>query len=146
MRNPDVSLIWMCFAILNQWYGSESAAFILTPSPVLSSRHFNAIFLQNGFTAMQLIHSQINGASMSAENRIKELEETVLRLKIETDVLRELMIKQVALNNIAYKGKYDEVIIQMAKEYEERGLDVERNRAMHEAMRQYIKDDVASAD
>lgn len=83
---------------------------------------------------------------MSAENRIKELEETVLRLKIETDVLRELMIKQVALNNIAYKGKYDEVIIQMAKEYEERGLDVERNRAMHEAMRQYIKDDVASAD
>ncbi|MDF7651257.1 hypothetical protein F3J38_25035 [Pantoea sp. Acro-805] len=83
---------------------------------------------------------------MSAENRIKELEETVLRLKIETDVLRELMIKQVALNNIAYKGKYDEVIIQMAKEYEERGLDVERNRAMHEAMRQYIKDDVTSAD
>ncbi|MGK3123707.1 hypothetical protein ACCY16_06225 [Candidatus Pantoea formicae] len=83
---------------------------------------------------------------MSAENRIKELEETVLRLKIETDVLRELMIKQVALNNIAYKGKYDEVIIQMAKEYEERGLDVERNRAMHEAMRQYIKDDATSAD
>ena len=83
---------------------------------------------------------------MSAENRIKELEETVLRLKIETDVLRELMIKQVALNNIAYKGKYDEVIIQMAKEYEERGLDVERNRAMHEALRQYIKDDVTSAD
>ncbi|MGK3113656.1 hypothetical protein [Candidatus Pantoea formicae] len=83
---------------------------------------------------------------MSAENRIKELEETILRLKIETDVLRELMIKQVALNNIAYKGKYDEVIIQMAKEYEERGLDVERNRAMHEAMRQYIKDDVTSAD
>lgn len=83
---------------------------------------------------------------MSAENRIKELEEMVLRLKIETDVLRELMIKQVALNNIAYKGKYDEVIIQMAKEYEERGLDVERNRAMHEAMRQYIKDDVTSAD
>ncbi|ORM67360.1 hypothetical protein [Pantoea rwandensis] len=83
---------------------------------------------------------------MSAENRIKELEETVLRLKVETDVLRELMIKQVALNNIAYKGKYDEVIIQMAKEYEERGLDVERNRAMHEAMRQYIKDGVSSAD
>jgi len=83
---------------------------------------------------------------MSAENRIKELEEMVLRLKIETDVLRELMIKQVALNNIAYKGKYDEVIIQMAKEYEERGLDVERNRAMHEALRQYIKDDVTSAD
>ena len=83
---------------------------------------------------------------MSAENRIKELEETVLRLKIETDVLRELMIKQVALNNIAYKGKYDDVIIQMAKEYEERGLDVERNRAMHEAMRQYIKDDGIAAD
>ena len=83
---------------------------------------------------------------MSAENRIKELEETVIRLKVETDVLRELMIKQVALNNIAYKGKYDDVIIQMAKEYEERGLDVERNRAMHEAMRQYIKDDGIAAD
>lgn len=118
----------------------------LTLSLVLSSEHFNAIFLQNSFTAMQFVHSQVKGASMSAENRIKELEETVLRLKIETDVLRELMIKQVALNNIAYKGKYDEVIIQMAKEYEERGLDVERNRAMHEAMRQYIKDDVTSAD
>lgn len=33
---------------------------------------------------------------MSAESRIKELEETVLRLKVETDVLREFMIKQVA--------------------------------------------------
>ena len=83
---------------------------------------------------------------MSAEERIKELEETVIRLKVETEVLRELMIKQVALNNIAYKGKYDDVIIQMAKEYEERGLDVERNRAMHEAMRQYIKDDGIAAD
>ncbi|MBK0095871.1 hypothetical protein IBT49_07770 [Erwinia sp. S63] len=83
---------------------------------------------------------------MSAEERIKELEETVQRLKIETDVLRELMIKQVALNNISFKGKYDEVIINMAKEYEERGLEVERNRAMHEAMRQYIKDDTSSND
>ncbi|WP_234465385.1 MULTISPECIES: hypothetical protein [Erwiniaceae] len=83
---------------------------------------------------------------MSAEERIKELEETVQRLKIETDVLRELMIKQVALNNISFKGKYDEVIINMAKEYEERGLEVDRNRAMHEAMRQYIKDDTSSND
>lgn len=83
---------------------------------------------------------------MSAEERIKELEETVQRLKIETDVLRELMIKQVALNNISFKGKYDEVIINMAKEYEERGLEIDRNRAMHEAMRQYIKDDTSSND
>ncbi len=83
---------------------------------------------------------------MSAEERIKELEETVQRLKIETDVLRELMIKQVALNNISFKGKYDEVIINMAKEYEERGLEIDRNRAMHEAMRQYIKDDSSSND
>lgn len=83
---------------------------------------------------------------MSGEERIKELEETVQRLKIETDVLRELMIKQVALNNISFKGKYDEVIINMAKEYEERGLEIDRNRAMHEAMRQYIKDDSSSND
>lgn len=89
---------------------------------------------------------------MSAEQKIKELEETVMRLKVETDVLRELMIKQVALNNIAYKGKYDEVIIQMAKEYEERGLDTGRNRALHDALRQYVKfespviDDSRNAD
>ncbi|HAU5563808.1 TPA: hypothetical protein JD264_08350 [Serratia fonticola] len=83
---------------------------------------------------------------MSAEERIKELEETVKRLKIETEVLRELMIKQVAVNNITFKGKYDEVIINMAKEYEERGLEVERNQAMHEAIRQYIKDDTSSND
>ncbi|ORM62772.1 hypothetical protein PRCB_24320 [Pantoea rodasii] len=83
---------------------------------------------------------------MSAEERIKVLEDIVLRLKVETDVLRELMIKQVALNNISFKGKYDEVIINMAKEYEERGLDVARNRAMHEAMRQYINDDASPND
>ncbi|MXP56861.1 hypothetical protein [Pantoea sp. Taur] len=83
---------------------------------------------------------------MSTEERIKELEETVQRLKIETEVLRELMIKQVAVNNITFKGKYDEVIINMAKEYEERGLEVDRNRAMHEAIRQYIKDDALSND
>lgn len=83
---------------------------------------------------------------MSAEERIKELEETVKRLKIETEVLRELMIKQVAVNNITFKGKYDEVIINMAKEYEERGLEVERNQAMHEAIRQYIKDETSSND
>ncbi|MDI9222128.1 hypothetical protein QMZ30_14575 [Pantoea sp. EA-12] len=83
---------------------------------------------------------------MSAESRIKELEETVLRLKVETDVLRELMIKQVALNNITFKGKYDEVLIQMAKEYEERGLDTGRNRALHEAIRQYIRFDSPSID
>lgn len=83
---------------------------------------------------------------MSAESRIKELEETVLRLKVETDVLRELMIKQVALNNITFKGKYDEVLIQMAKEYEERGLDTGRNRALHEAIRQYIRYDSPTID
>ncbi|MGK3131137.1 hypothetical protein ACCW76_18255 [Pantoea sp. C8B4] len=83
---------------------------------------------------------------MSAESRIKELEETVLRLKVETDVLRELMIKQVALNNITFKGKYDEVLIQMAKEYEERGLDTGRKRALHEAIRQYIRFDSPSID
>ncbi len=83
---------------------------------------------------------------MSAESRIKELEETVLRLKVETDVLRELMIKQVALNNITFKGKYDEVLIQMAKEYEERGLDTGRNRALHEAIRQYIRFNSPSID
>jgi hypothetical protein len=31
------------------------------------------------------------------------------------------------------------VIIQLAKEYEERGLEDETNSQMHEALRQYIK-------
>ncbi|EJL85169.1 hypothetical protein HS962_17790 [Pantoea sp. BIGb0393] len=75
---------------------------------------------------------------MSSEERVKELEENVNRLEIEVAALRELMIKQVAVNNITFKGKYDEVIIQLAKEYEERGLDDEMNSKMHEALRQYI--------
>ncbi|HBZ16981.1 hypothetical protein ACIP6T_04050 [Pantoea sp. NPDC088449] len=75
---------------------------------------------------------------MSSEERVKELEENVNRLEIEVAALRELMIKQVAVNNITFKGKYDEVIIQLAKEYEERGLDDELNSQMHEALRQYI--------
>lgn len=83
---------------------------------------------------------------MSTESRVKELEETILHLKVETEVLRELMIKQVALNNITFKGKYDEVLIQMAKEYEERGLDTGRNRALHEAIRQYIRFDYPAMD
>ncbi|WP_343553784.1 hypothetical protein [Pantoea sp.] len=76
---------------------------------------------------------------MSSEDRVKELEEDVSNLKIEVAALRELMIKQVAVNNITFKGKYDEVIIQLAKEYEERGLEDEENSRMHEALRQYIK-------
>lgn len=83
---------------------------------------------------------------MSAEDRIKELEATVQYLKIETEVLRELMIKQVALNNITFKGKYDEVLIQMAREYEARGLESDRNRALHEAIRQYVRYDSPSID
>ncbi|XXN64707.1 hypothetical protein ACRQ84_03935 [Enterobacter ludwigii] len=76
---------------------------------------------------------------MANEERVKELEENVSRLEIEVAALRELMIKQVAVNNITFKGKYDEVIIQLAKEYEERGLEDESNSQMHEALRQYIK-------
>jgi len=76
---------------------------------------------------------------MSNEERVNELEATVNQLQIEVAALRELMIKQVAVNNITFKGKYDEVIIQLAKEYEERGLEDERNSQMHEALRQYIK-------
>jgi len=82
----------------------------------------------------------------SAEERIEFLEETVKRLQVETDILRELMIKQVALNNITFKGKYDDVLIQMAKEYENRGLEEERNRVRHEALRQYLSQDNASAE
>ncbi|MCE0491035.1 hypothetical protein LU196_13390 [Pantoea sp. Mb-10] len=82
----------------------------------------------------------------SAEERIESLEETVKRLQVETDILRELMIKQVALNNITFKGKYDDVLIQMAKEYENRGLEEERNRVRHEALRQYLSQDNASAE
>ncbi|NIF23938.1 hypothetical protein [Candidatus Pantoea multigeneris] len=83
---------------------------------------------------------------MLAEERIKELEATVQRLKIETEVLRELMIKQIALNNISFKGKYDEVVIQMAKEYEERGLDAGQNQALHDTIRQYIRFDPYSVE
>lgn len=83
---------------------------------------------------------------MLAEERIKELEATVQHLKIETEVLRELMIKQIALNNISFKGKYDEVVIQMAKEYEERGLDAGQNQALHDTIRQYIRFDPYSVE
>ncbi len=53
---------------------------------------------------------------MSDSERIKALEDMVFRLKIETWVLRSLMAQQIKLNNITYKDKYDEVIIQMAKD------------------------------
>ncbi|WP_231600446.1 hypothetical protein [Leclercia sp. 119287] len=49
------------------------------------------------------------------------------------------MMQQVRLNNITYKGKYDEVIISIAKEYESRGLDNEENREVHDTLRQYLK-------
>ncbi|QGU15022.1 hypothetical protein GNG27_10255 [Leclercia sp. 119287] len=76
---------------------------------------------------------------MSDAERIKKLEDTVSRLKVETWVLKELMMQQVRLNNITYKGKYDEVIISIAKEYESRGLDNEENREVHDTLRQYLK-------
>lgn len=82
----------------------------------------------------------------SAEERIAFLEETVKRLQVETDVLRELMIKQVAVNNITFKGKYDEVLIQMAKEYENRGLEEDHNRFRHEALRQYLQQESGSVE
>ncbi|OON41192.1 hypothetical protein BTJ39_04280 [Izhakiella australiensis] len=77
---------------------------------------------------------------MSDAQRIKQLEETIHQLKIETRVLRELMQQQVALNNISFKGKYDEVIIHMAQEYEALGLEEDDNQAMRDALRSYIKD------
>lgn len=76
---------------------------------------------------------------MSESERIKALEDMVFRLKIETLVLKSLMVQQIGLNNITYKGKYDEVIIKMAKDYELKGLDDIENKEAHETLRSYLK-------
>lgn len=76
---------------------------------------------------------------MSEEDRIKKLEEKVQRLQVETLVLREIIGQQIALNNLNYKGKFDDVLEALAKEYAGRGLDEGDNREIHETIRQYIK-------
>lgn len=76
---------------------------------------------------------------MSEEDRIKKLEEKVQRLQVDTLVLREILGQQIALNNLNYKGKFDDVLEALAKEYAARGLDEGDNREIHETIRQYIK-------
>ncbi|MGE9553045.1 hypothetical protein ACQPT2_17965 [Erwinia amylovora] len=76
---------------------------------------------------------------MSEEDRIKKLEEKVQRLRVDTRVLREILGQQIALNNLNYKGKFDDVLEALAKEYAGRGLDEGDNREIHETIRQYIK-------
>lgn len=83
---------------------------------------------------------------MSDEDRIKNLEEMVHQLRIETHVLREIMGQQIALNNLNYKGKFDDVLEALAKEYAGRGLDEGDNRDIHDAVRQYIKYEPPSMD
>lgn len=77
---------------------------------------------------------------MSDDERIQQLEATVHHLQMETRILRELMQQQVSVNNITFKGKYDEVIIRMAKEYEALGLEDGDNRELHETLRRYLGD------
>ncbi|UYU33470.1 hypothetical protein [Siccibacter colletis] len=77
---------------------------------------------------------------MSVEDRIKQLELTVHRLTIETRVLRELMQVQVGINNINLKGHFDDVIIKLATEYQNRGLDKDDNQALHDTLRDYLRD------
>ncbi|QBR52013.1 hypothetical protein [Erwinia sp. QL-Z3] len=76
---------------------------------------------------------------MSDEERIKKLEETVNRLNVETLVLREILGQQIALNNLNYKGKFDDVLEALAKEYASRGLEEGSNREINDTIRQYIK-------
>ncbi|HAI05282.1 MULTISPECIES: hypothetical protein [Pantoea] len=76
---------------------------------------------------------------MSDDARIKHLEDEVRQLKVETTVLKEILGQQIALNNLNYKGKFDDVLAALAKEYAGRGLDEGDNRAIHDTLRQYIK-------
>ncbi|WP_313651869.1 hypothetical protein [Pantoea sp.] len=76
---------------------------------------------------------------MADDDRIRKLEETVAQLTVETTVLKAILGQQIALNNLNYKGKFDDVLAALAKEYAERGLEEGNNRAIHDALRQYIK-------
>lgn len=76
---------------------------------------------------------------MADDDRIRKLEETVAQLTVETTVLKAILGQQIALNNLNYKGKFDDVLAALAKEYAERGLEEENNQAIHDALRQYIK-------
>jgi len=76
---------------------------------------------------------------MADDERIRKLEETVAQLTVETTVLKAILEQQIALNNLNYKGKFDDVLAALAKEYADRGLDEGNNQAIHDALRQYIK-------
>ncbi|WP_342605941.1 hypothetical protein [Pantoea agglomerans] len=76
---------------------------------------------------------------MADDDRIKHLEEAVAQLRVETTVLKAILGQQIALNNLNYKGKFDDVLAALAKEYAERGLEEGNNQAIHDVLRQYIK-------
>jgi len=76
---------------------------------------------------------------MADDDRIKHLEEAVAQLKVETTVLKAILGQQIALNNLNYKGKFDDVLAALAKEYAERGLEEGNNQAIHDTLREYIK-------
>jgi len=76
---------------------------------------------------------------MADDDRIKHLEEAVAQLTVETTVLKAILGQQIALNNLNYKGKFDDVLAALAKEYAERGLEEGNNQAIHDVLRQYIK-------
>ncbi|PIJ51786.1 hypothetical protein BL250_06550 [Erwinia sp. OLTSP20] len=77
---------------------------------------------------------------MSDVSRIAQLEQRVHQLTIEIKILRELMQQQVALNNISFKGKFDDVIIHLAQEYEAAGLENDDNQALRDTLRSYLKE------
>jgi len=78
---------------------------------------------------------------MADDDRIRHLEAAVQQLTVETTVLKAILGQQIALNNLNYKGKFDDVLAALAKEYAGRGLDEGNNRAIHDELRQYIKYD-----
>ncbi|MDU5837748.1 MAG: hypothetical protein E6Z53_11895 [Pantoea sp.] len=76
---------------------------------------------------------------MSDEQRIKNLEDMVSRLKIETWVLRELFQQQVHLNNkLSSNNNFDGLIKALAKHYADRGLESGDNKDIHDTLLQYL--------
>lgn len=76
---------------------------------------------------------------MSEEQRIKQLEDMVHRLKIETWVLRQLMKQQVVLNNKQNQGSWNEVIARVADHYAKEGLENGDNGEIHDTLLEYLQ-------
>ncbi|MGK3141211.1 hypothetical protein [Pantoea sp. C2G6] len=95
---------------------------------------------------MAILRFLIMEVTMTENDRIKQLEAAVQQLTVETTVLKAILGQQIALNNLNYKGKFDDVLAALAKEYAERGLEEGNNRAIHDALREYIKYEPPAAE